>query len=114
MPEQLSGTGSCICTCYEIKGSIDELKKTVADGKVLIASAVTNKGVATAPDDAFAVMAANIGTIQTDVKHSVYAQAELSGNGTDLYIRIYKDGKQVCSTKHSQRYGTFDSTTVSI
>ena|GEM_PF-6334023 len=44
---------------------VTSLKTSVGEGKALIASAVTGKGVATAEDAAFAVMAANIEKIET-------------------------------------------------
>ncbi len=47
-----------------------ELKKSVSDGKTLVANAITAKGVATAVDAAFATMAANIANIKTDSSFS--------------------------------------------
>lgn len=43
-----------------------ELKNSVSDGKALVASAITDKGVATAADATFNVMASNIRNIQTE------------------------------------------------
>lgn len=48
-----------------VKQAIDGLKASVSDGKTLIASAITDKGVATAQDATFAQMAENIGEIST-------------------------------------------------
>ena len=48
----------------EINSNIDVLKKSVADGKALIASAITNKGVATEAGAAFEIMAANVQKIK--------------------------------------------------
>ncbi len=48
-----------------VKQAIDSLKSYVSDGKSLIASAVTDKGVPTAQDATFAQMAENIGKIET-------------------------------------------------
>ncbi len=48
-----------------VKDALDGLFTSVSDGKALIASAVTDKGVDTAPDAPFAEMAENIGKIQT-------------------------------------------------
>lgn len=45
------------------QSEVDALKTSVSEGKALIASAVTDKGVQTADDAAFAVMAANIRAI---------------------------------------------------
>ncbi len=49
----------------EINSNINALKKSVADGKSAIASAITSKGVSTAADAAFSVMANNIRNIVT-------------------------------------------------
>lgn len=48
----------------EINSNMNALKKSVADGKSAIASAITGKGVSTAADAEFAVMAGNIGKIK--------------------------------------------------
>lgn len=44
-----------------------QLKKSVSDGKSKVASAITDKGVATEATDTFDVMADNIGKIQTGI-----------------------------------------------
>lgn len=48
-----------------VKDAIDDLKSSVSNGKGLIASAITDKGVTTAQDATFAQMAENIGQIST-------------------------------------------------
>lgn len=48
-----------------ITKEITELKKSVSDGKILVAAAITEKGVATESADSFATMAENISKIQT-------------------------------------------------
>ena len=48
-----------------VKGSIVELFQNVSNGKQLIATAITDKGVATSSDSTFQTMATNIGNIQT-------------------------------------------------
>ena len=48
-----------------IAGEINTLKKSVSDGKTLVATAITDKGVDTAADATFAVMAANIRAIES-------------------------------------------------
>ncbi len=42
---------------------VNELKKSVSDGKSLIASAITSEGVTTAADAAFATLATNVNTV---------------------------------------------------
>ncbi len=49
----------------EINSNMNALKKSVADGKKSVASAISAKGISTATDATFAVMAANIGKIVT-------------------------------------------------
>jgi len=48
-----------------VQEALDGLKSSVSNGKSLIASAITDKGVATAQDATFAQMAENIGEIST-------------------------------------------------
>ena len=48
-----------------VKDAIDGLKSSVSDGKALVASAITDKGVDTAQDATFGQMAENIGKIST-------------------------------------------------
>ena len=50
-----------------ISDEVAEVKKSVSDGKSKVASAITDKGVATEATDTFDVMAENVGKIQTDV-----------------------------------------------
>ena len=47
----------------ELEKSFAEAKKSVSDGKTLVATAITDKGVATSQTDSFATMAENIGQI---------------------------------------------------
>lgn len=49
-----------------ITTEINTLKKSVSDGKSIVANAITGQGVATATDATFATMAANIGTVGTN------------------------------------------------
>lgn len=49
----------------ELSEAIVDLKKFVSDGKIAVANAITDKGIDTATDASFAIMAENIGNIQT-------------------------------------------------
>ena len=49
---------------------VSQVKKSVSDGKSKVASAITDKGVATEATDTFDVMAENIGKIQTGTSNS--------------------------------------------
>lgn len=53
-----------------ITKEINEIKKSVSDGKSKVASAITDKGVATEATDTFDVMAENVGKIQTGTSNS--------------------------------------------
>lgn len=55
---------------YLISSEMNELKKSVADGKASIASAITGKGVSTAADASFATMAGNIDKISATLKRT--------------------------------------------
>lgn len=57
--------GKQIDTTYATKAEVNDLKKSVSDGKSEVANAITGKGVTTAADAAFATMAANIGKLKT-------------------------------------------------
>ncbi len=57
--------GKDIAATYATKTEVDTLKKSVSDGKSAVASAITAKGIATAADAAFSIMAANIGKLKT-------------------------------------------------
>lgn len=48
-----------------VQEALEDLKSSVSDGKALVASAITDKGVPTAQDAAFAQMAENISRIPT-------------------------------------------------
>lgn len=48
-----------------LQEEMNEVKKSVSDGKELVAGAITNKGVPTSGSDAYATMATNINSITT-------------------------------------------------
>lgn len=49
---------------------VTQVKKSVSDGKSKVASAITDKGVATEATDTFDVMAKNVGKIQTGTSNT--------------------------------------------
>lgn len=57
--------GSLNETIKKINQEIEDTKKSVSDGKTEVASAITEKGVATESTDSFAVMAENVRQIKT-------------------------------------------------
>ena len=80
-------------TAKTLKGAINEVFQDVDNGKTLIASAITDKGIATSDNDTFQVMADNISKINsviTDININSYNILKdnwkfklLSNNGTD-------------------------------
>lgn len=102
----------------EINGNIDELKKSVADGKALIASAITRKGITTASDADFETIATNIARIvvTSDTVHSVYATCTYNGKATNqMVMTLYKDGQSLGSKNYtSSAYGTYYTNTYSV
>lgn len=59
---------SSIITGTNVQQAIDQLFTSVSNGKSLIASAITDKGVSTSANDTFQQMATNISNIQTGFK----------------------------------------------
>ena len=57
------GTETLKTTAQDVKGAINEVFQNVSNGKQLIATAITDKGVNTSSDDTFQTMATNIGKI---------------------------------------------------
>lgn len=83
-----------------VNSSFADLKKSVADGKTLIASAITNKGVTTNEDATFSQMATNIETIKTSSSDRLVISSETISNGTPrdfCTLTIYRDGVSVYS-----------------
>lgn len=66
---------------------LDEVKKRGSDGKALVATAITDKGVATESTDSFETMADNIGQIRTgEEEYQITSGTSLSEEITDDYI----------------------------
>lgn len=61
------GTETLKTTAQDVKGAINEVFQNVSNGKQLIATAITGKGIKTSSDDTFQVMATNIGKINTGI-----------------------------------------------
>lgn len=82
-----------------------ELKKSVADGKALIASAITSKGVSTASNASFGTMANNIKNINTagimstsgkrNGNYTWYADKDYQG----LVIAAYRSGSRAAISR---------------
>lgn len=66
----------------DIVSAVNELFTNVSDGKALVASAITDKGVSTQSDATFATMAANIRDIPTGTTPTGTKQITITENGT--------------------------------
>ena len=69
-------------TAKTLSGGINELKKSVSDGKAKVANAITAQGVSTATDATFQTMADNIATLA----------GNLSSASADSYNKGYAQG----------------------
>lgn len=63
---------------------LDEVKKSVSDGKSKVASAITDKGVATEATDTFDVMMGNIGKIQTGMNIGRVLESTMTTSGSNI------------------------------
>ena len=114
---QISGLSVMITADNQVMATrsiydFEELKKSVSDGKIAVAGAITAKGVDTAADAEFATMAENINKISTDhnlvLEQSNITDKSLSpvfGNGvfvayhsTDKVIYYSNDGGETWKT----------------
>ena len=64
-----------------ITKEINEIKKSVSDGKSKVASAITDKGVATEATDTFDMMAKNVGKIATGMNLGQNVKSTLTTSG---------------------------------
>lgn len=60
-----NSTTSATITSTNVQGAIDQLFTSVSNGKSLIASAITDKGISTSASDSWATMAGNIEGLKT-------------------------------------------------
>ena len=70
-----------------IVSAINETFQSVSDGKILVASAITDKGIATASDATFSTMAQNIGLID-----NFLVPIDSNSNADKLVFGIDDDG----------------------
>ena len=78
-------------TATTVQGVIDELFTSVSNGKTSLASAITDKGQSTSPDDSFSTMATNINNIQT-------FKPEQSKTATQNGVTVYPDSGMALSS----------------
>lgn len=77
------GTETLSTRAQDLKGAINEVFQNVSNGKQLIATAITDKGVTTSSDSTFQTMATNIGNINSNnssnngfLTKSIYKEVE--------------------------------------
>ena len=77
------------CGLGAIKAGLDDVKKSVGDGKKKVAAAIAAKGVTTAADSTFDTLAANIGKIVTLSSGSADANAAAAQilSGYSAYVK---------------------------
>lgn len=73
-----------------ITARLNEVFQSVSDGKSLVASAITDKGVATASDATFQTMATNIGNIPSGAD-VVYTHTQSTSTTTETTVEVKKD-----------------------
>ena len=78
---------SSIITSNNVQGAIDELFTSVSNGKTVLASAITDKGVSTSASDTFQQMANNVASIPSG------SFEQISGN--DYFNKVVEEGKRV-------------------
>lgn len=79
-------------TAQDLKGAINEVFQSVSNGKQLIATAITDKGVNTSSDDTFQAMATNIGKISSGSSTTYSVTNNLShavNNNTNTRVEKY-------------------------
>ena len=69
--EKLKNDSTRLTTAKDITGAINELFQNVVNGKTVVASAITDKGVSTSETDTFTQMAENITNIVTKEPYEV-------------------------------------------
>ena len=79
----------------DLNKSLDETKKSVADGKKLVATSISDQGVATASDATFQIIADNIGDVGSNKYNSGRTQGRSdvtsSPNTYNLYTKSQYD-----------------------
>lgn len=91
-------TGKLNGDVAELNKTVDTLKKSVSDGKIKVANAITGKGVETATDATFDVMAENISKIDTELHGATLA---VSTSDSELFwktVTLTLSGNNVGTT----------------
>ena len=98
---------------------VDALKKSVSDGKTKVANAITDKGVETATDATFDVMAENISKIDTELHGATLAVSTSDNELFEKTVTLTLNGASVDTTVFSsngkcsfvvQKLGTYTVT----
>lgn len=95
--DKLGGTSGSL---ESINKEIENLKKSVSDGKTTVANAITANGVNTATDATFATIATNINTVATNKYNAgiTYADGRVNTNSAN-YKSGYNNGVSDANNK---------------
>lgn len=75
-----------------VQDAVTELFTSVSNGKSLLAGAITDKGVSTSATDSFAVMATNIGAIETGGGTPASVSVNYGGVGAPMMFIVNSEG----------------------
>ena len=101
--ETIIGSETLNTNAQDIKGAINEVFQSVSNGKTLIASAITDKGVTTSNTDTFETMAINIRNL------SNINGAIISINGTKYQLSIDDSGNIIATEYHEVLEGLIEN-----
>lgn len=93
----VAASSYALYSCYtSLNALYNEVKKSAADGKAMLASTISNQGVSTASDAAFSTINTNINTLATNKYNSGYNAGQSGGynNGYNAAKSAYGCSKQ--------------------
>lgn len=104
-PTAATGTNTAqVATTAFVQQELEDVKKSVSDGKTAVANAITAKGVTTATDATFATMAANIGAIESGsgIGLNVFTQETEPETKVGVWIQTPHQHEQVIVGKNNK------------
>ena len=90
---------------HDLSENVEELKKSVSDGKTLVANAITEKGVPTATDSSFYAIAENISSITTKPtglvsQYNIFTQEEEPTTKDGIWVQTKSKFENVIIDNH--------------